>query len=334
MKTRKGLFGWQCSEIIQSVVTQLTDLKIFFIFVVFCGGLIFLTGCNANIRGTQRPLLRHEPIRGELELVAERRSDKQQNGLSRRESKTNVFEERLKLETQGDLYHPDFLLFSAAIGLGLTQQSLDSDEESDRTTGELDSYELSTQLLRSKPYPLSFYLNKSEDITTRQFLGPLESEHKSSGASLALRLENWPMNFQYGKSEMRQNALATALAATDFFSRDDERFQYSVRHDFSESSRMSFKFNRNEVSQKRLALSTDLNQDTYTLLHDLIFGSKKQHRLDSSFHYLDQSGSFSVQQLQWTERLRLEHTNNFLTNYSFRLTDTERLTSKNKTISI
>ncbi|MHC4170771.1 MAG: hypothetical protein ACYSWQ_27855, partial [Planctomycetota bacterium] len=68
------------------------------------------------------------------------------------------------------------------------------------------------------------------------------------------------------------------------------------------------------------------------MLHDLVFGADEQHRLDSSFNYTDQSGSFELQNLQWQERLRLQHTDEFLTDYEVRFTDSDRIAVENREI--
>ena len=262
--------------------------------------------------------------------MVEKRTDEQGTGQNKRKSKATVIEERLKLKMKGDLYHPNFLLYNAALGFGLIQQSFVTDGDSDRSRGSLNDYSVLAQLLRMKPYPLTVYLNKSEDLIPRRFLGSLRVERQSSGISLALRSENWPMRFQYSTGETRQKSLAPT--ARDFFNRDAERFKYSVTHDFSELSHMRFEFDRNEVSQRSSASSTDLKENRYTLLHDLTFGGDEQHRLDSFFAYTDQSGSFNFENLQAEERLRLQHTSDFFTNYNLRFTDTKQETSRNKEV--
>jgi hypothetical protein len=136
------------------------------------------------------------------------------------------------------------------------------------------------------------------------------------------------MTFQYNTSETDQDEL-TSLA-TDFFNREDERFRYSLTHEFSRSSHMSFDFDRTEVSQRSLGVSQETDTDRYSLLHDLNFGDNQENRLDSLFNYTDQSGSFDYKNWQWEERLRLQHSPDFQTNYNVRFSELERQTFKNK----
>ncbi|MHC4354714.1 MAG: hypothetical protein ACYS0H_18580, partial [Planctomycetota bacterium] len=295
-----------------------------------CAGGIFLTGCTVNVGGEQRPLVKNEPIGGELELVAERRTDEQGTSGDRRKSTTEVFEERVRLNTEGDVYHPDFLFYTAAVGIGLAQQRIDSDDESGSSSETLDEYNFFAQLLRGKIYPTTFYASKSEELIARQFLGALRTDREDRGVTFSLRPEGWPMTFQYSESEIGQDGLSSL--ARDFFERDDERFRYSVTHDFSRLSHLSFDFDRTEVVQRSVGATTKTDTDRYNMLHDLVFGADEQHRLDSSFNYTDQSGSFELQNLQWQERLRLQHTDEFLTDYEVRFTDSDRIAVENREI--
>lgn len=291
---------------------------------------VALAGCNVNVGGKQKPFIRHEGIRGELEFVAENRTDEQGTSENKRKSETTVFEERVRLKTEGDIYHPDLLFYNAILGFGLAQQSINSDEESDRHGESLNDYSIFTQFLRGKSYPTTFYASKSEELIPRQFLGSLRTERHNRGASLSLRSRDWPMIFQYTASETAQDGLSSL--ERDFFERDDERFRYSVNHDFGELSHLSIDIDRTLVSQRSVGASIETDTDRYTMLHDLIFGGDEQHRLDSFFNYVDQSGSFDFENIQLDERLRLQHFDDFLTNYELRLTDSKRDADRNKEV--
>ena len=113
-------------------------------FCIIC--TVVFAGCSVNVGGRQRPLVRHDRIQGELEFVAEDRTDEQGISNNKRKSETKVFEERVRLKTEGDIYHPELLFYNAVLGFGLAQQSLDSDEESDRHSESLNDYNIFAQL--------------------------------------------------------------------------------------------------------------------------------------------------------------------------------------------
>lgn len=219
---------------------KLSDFKIYFVFLLSGAGLLFLAGCNVNVAGKERPFLIHSPIKGELELVVESLTDEQGNGQTKTKNKTKVFEERLKLQTSGNIYHPNLLLYDVAVGIGLTQQKFSSNTESSSENGEFNEYDILLQLLSTKLYPVTVHLDRFEELLPRQFVGSLKSERESFSILMPLRLENWPMLFQYNTSSVDQKSVGSAI--NDFYTRDDEQFRYSVEHDFSEYSHMRFEF--------------------------------------------------------------------------------------------
>lgn len=298
--------------------------------------MAFLTGCRVNVGGRQRPLILHEPVKGELEFVAENRTDEHKSPGINRKSTSKVFEERIRVETTGNVYHPNLLLFNAALGLGLTQQSLSSDIVSERTDATLNDYDLMAQIFQKKSHPVVIHTQKSRNLIPRQFLGSMKGDTEGSGVSLGMRIKEWPMRFQYSTAESSQEALASA--ADEFFTRKDERFGYSLSHDFSSLSSLTFEFERNEISQRNVNLSADVKDDIYMMRHRLMFGKDEQNRLSSFVRYYDQSSPYDLTNLRWNEDLRLQHSPTFLTNYSFSLTDRTRGVSggqselKNKTI--
>ncbi|MBN1359019.1 MAG: hypothetical protein JW993_00425 [Sedimentisphaerales bacterium] len=228
------------------------------------------------------------------------------------------------MRTQGDVYHPDFLSYDVGVGAGLAQQHIDSDDVTGWNSGTLDEYDLSAQLLRAKPYSATVGATKSEGLIARQFLGSLQTERETQNAAVFLRSESLPMTFQYSHSDTSQDGF-TALAR-DFFAREDDRFRYSVNHDFSERSRAHFDFDHTESFQQSVGATITTQADTYTASHDHAFGNDSRHRLDSFFNYVDQTGTFDFESMRWQERLRLQHTPSLLSRYDFRLTDLQRET--------
>jgi hypothetical protein len=275
-------------------------------------------------------LIRQQKIRGELETVVEHRTDEQKAGASQRESESDVFKERVRVKTNGDVYHPDFLTYDVTVGAGLAQEHFNSEDLSGWSTGTLNEYNASAEILRTKPYSASVNASKSEDLIGRQFLGPLQADRKSESVSVSLRPESWPMTFQYSTSDTRQDGFSRLTP--DFFAHQDERFRYSLGHDFSKLSHMYFDYDRTEAHQESMGAAIDTTADTYTLSHDYTFGDDELHRLDSFFNYIDQSGSFEFQNLRWQERLKLQHTPSLLSRYDLQYTQLERQTLSNEQV--
>ncbi len=324
-KTLQLISGSRFSEMVYGFFERIAELRSFLIVVVFSMSLPFWAGCtNVNVRGRQRPLLQHTPLTGDVELVVEQQNSEQKGSGGGRESKVSIFEERLTLRTTGDIYHSNMLFFDIGLALALTQQDLSADEESQTADDSLIGYDIYVGLLSEKPYPMSFSTTKSETLISRQFLGPLKTEDKSSGFTLSLRSEEWPMRFQYSIIESEQDSFSSGGNSSDFFARREERFGYSLTHDFSELSRLTFDFEQNKILYTTTGSRTETKTDNYRVLHDLIFGDGEQHRLGSSLSFSDRSGGSIAETTYWNERLNLEHTEDFSTNYQLGFIDSKR----------
>ncbi|MHC4366133.1 MAG: hypothetical protein ACYSW8_00795 [Planctomycetota bacterium] len=296
--------------------------------LVFVGAsLLAVSGCRMTVLDEERSLIKYEPIGGALELAADKHIDRQGTGSMRRENENTAFTEKLTLETEGDVYHKNLLTYTAALALGLRQHISDFDGDTDKGSGTLNEYNLSGRLLRTQPYPMRFYLGKSEQFIPRLFTSTLRSERRSAGGTLWLRLEDWPMQFQYGESQTNQRGLGSR--DLDRYVRENESFSYSLDHAFSKFSNLSFDFERDDVTQERLGSVFHRKEDRYDLRHDLLFGDDKQHQFGSYFNFLDQSGDSELEQLRWQERLRLRHSDIFQTYYGFVFDESERPTFKN-----
>ncbi len=282
------------------------------------------------MRGQKRPLVRQQKICGEIETLAEHRTDKQQTDANKRESESNVFEERVRLRSTGDVYHPDFINYDVLVGAGLAQENTHSDDVSGWNNDTLDEYLASVEILRTKPYSATLNASKTEDLIPRQFLGPLRVDRQGESASVFLRPDGWPMTFQYSNSDTTQDGF-THLAP-DFFGLQEQRFRYTLDHDFSKLSHLHFGFDRTEARQESTSSVVNTDTDTYTLSHDYLFGKDGENRLDSLFNYIDQTGSFLFKDLRWQERLKLQHTPSLLSRYDLQYNDLERESLSSKQI--
>jgi hypothetical protein len=298
--------------------------------IILAVSLMIVSGCAVNVRGERRPLIKVQPLTGDLELEAEYRRDNEVNPMVTRRAKMIAFREQLTLGTEGDVYHPDLLSYGGSLGLGLVQQFFEFNEFSDDTFKGLNEYNVNMQLLRAKPYPLTAYASKVEDLLPRQFLGSLNVETKNVGADLAINSPDWPMILQWSRMEMKQNPLGTleedefTQLQRDFFRQDSENLSYSLAHEFNEYSYLKFDYNRDDVTRRRLTDTTTNDRSRYRLSHDLLFGDEHQHRLESTVDYLDESGNINLEDLRGEEHLKLQHTPDFSTNYKLNYLETQR----------
>jgi hypothetical protein len=286
-----------------------------------------LSGCQVSVFGKKRPLVRRGPIHGSVEIEADQKIDENTSSGSTTKNTTTEMRELLRLETSGDVFHPNLLLFDAMVAFGLRQNRFDFDGETDSGTGDLNEYSFHGRLLEKKPYPISFYFDRFEDLIPRQFSSSLISVRENQGISLALRDENWPMSFSYTESHTDQQGQSNQ--DEDLYILDDNRFRYTLDHNFSELSRMQFEFDHREVSQERFSNFIDWTEERYNLRHMHFFDEQYRHQLNSNLFILDQTGDFQLEQTIWTEQLLLRHTRDFETFYNFVYSESEQSGSQN-----
>ena len=114
------------------------------------------------------------------------------------------WKERVRFATEGDVYHSNLLTYSVMAGVGLSQTRFSSDERSMNETDTLDEYNAVFQFLKMKPYPMTLLLNKSQDLISRPYQGPLQNDKESTGFSVSSRSLDLPMRFQYTVDESNQ----------------------------------------------------------------------------------------------------------------------------------
>ena len=296
-----------------------------------CCGLILAVapGCRMTVGGQQRSLVQNGPLQGEVELTAEKRKDDQGTSGDTRRYESLEYKEILRLKTQGNVYHPDLLTYRASAGIGSTQHEFKFDGEKDTGTGSLEEYMLAGDLLPQKPFPLSFQLDKSEELLSRQFASSLLSQRKGANVTLSLR-SDWPIRLQFGQNETRQEG--QSVADHDLFIRDDQRFSASLDHVFSDSSEFGLDVHHNDTSQFQAGTTIHHQESVVDLSHHLTGGPNQQNRLDSFINYLDQSGDFDLKRLHWQESLNLKHSDVFQTYYRIFFLNSERSTLKNNEI--
>ena len=301
--------------------------------LVAVAGIVILcmAGCSVQVRGKRRPLMRMKPIKGELELSLEQNTEEHKSSSgTKQKSESSILEEELYLRTQGDVFDPMLMTYIAGLGLGLNQQSFKSETQSSNTSGTMNKYRLNMNFLPTKPYPFSVDMMKNDMLVGRRFQSPLHVENTTTGVSLRLRNPNWPMTFRWTRSEIEQNS--DVETTEDFFNRSTDRFSYSLLHDFSEHSHFTFRSDLDEITQESNNFSRDTKTVRNRFLHNFDFGGHRQHNLYSSVSYMDKTGDFESEVIEWNENMHLRHSEKFSTFYNTFLSQSTFASIENQTI--
>ncbi len=276
--------------------------------------------------------MRTKGVHGELELSLKQDTEEHSSSSgTKRKTESSISEEILRLETEGNVFDPRLMTFMAGVGFGLNQQSYKSDTQSSYASGDMNSYRLRMNFLSTKPYPFSLHTSKREMFSPRRFQSPLRIENTTTGASLKLRNPNWPMTFNWINSEIEQRS--DIDDTEDFFNRYSDSFSYTLRHDFSERSRFTFRSDLDEVNRESRSFVRDTKTIRHKLVHDFEFGDNLQHSLYSMVSLMDKTDTFESETFEWNENMFLRHSDRFSTYYNAFLSKSTFASIENQTIS-
>ncbi len=279
-----------------------------------------------------RSWLNLAPTELELELSAE--WDRRRVGVSgsrgRDQSHRNEdrrFTESLSFRFDGDVLDPKLIAFDGGIRLGLSQErfreEIDWFRRTESDNGLLLEYDLSLRILPDKPISATAYGRQLRDRVPRQFLPSLVEEVREAGAAITLREGGWTseVGFDYSDTDRSGNR----------FDRDDEtrrrnRFYLDNRWEIDDDHdlRVAYDHEREESRYQGSRYRYDTRRDQLRIEHELAFGPAKRHRLDTTLRWNNEQGDLARDELEFTPRLRLRHSDAFETIYRYSLNRVEQ----------
>lgn len=258
------------------------------------------SGIQSNVHVTN--------IGGYIEFVAREQKQEQKSNITSDKSRSveTIFEENIKLEVEGFVYHPNFLEFTLGGLFGLIQQDFE-DEFANRLrksgdNGAIYEFDFSGHFLKKKKYPGSVYARRQRHLEPRAFQSSLETTATSYGLVWQYVSDKNPTSLQFNYNEV----LLDPLDDREEPGRQENlllRFETSYR--FSDSNVLSLEYTYQDTQEEPFELDYEINE--LTLSHVLNFGPHRRHRLDSELNVYDQRGTFSIERFRWRETLRLEH---------------------------
>ncbi|MHC5111273.1 MAG: hypothetical protein ACYTHJ_15495 [Planctomycetota bacterium] len=282
--------------------------------------------------GCQKPERRHPSIRhlslhnqnAWLDLEFRDREDDRKpripNGNRDRFEET-IFEQRLSVETDGYVYHPNLLEFSLGAAFGLMQaefeQLFGDTVDKSRDDGDILEFDVSGTLLKHKDYPTSFYYRRGRTVEPRPFRSSLEAITTAYGITWQYVSEKTPISFRYNYIEAD---LDPFLRAGEVPGRqENETVQFEIGYNFTEYNRLKLNFDSESIEEQPFDFKYDRKELRFR--HDLEFGENHDHHLISELNFLDQEGTFDSELTEWQETLHLKHSDKLRTTYEFELSD-------------
>ena len=201
-------------------------------------------GCQTAPRGGQGVRnLAVTDIRGRLEYVARVREQEQKSkvGAGDTSFKESIFEENLKLETEGSVYHPNFLEYALAGLFGLQQRDFERTyDERGRTSGDdgdVFEFDFEGHFLKKKPYPGTVYARQYRSLVPRPFLSSLQTTTTNYGFVWQYVDPKMPTNLQFNSTDVKLQPLDDEEEESH---QKNEELRFETAYKFSEYNELTF----------------------------------------------------------------------------------------------
>lgn len=230
------------------------------------------------------------------------------------------FAELMGMTLGGHLYDPELLEYRAAMEFGLLQtgfrERVDEFKLGDRSSGMLMRYDLSADVLRSKPISFNVYARRQDDRVPRRFIPSLRERQTEAGVSmLAIKgPTTTEVSMSWQDIERTGNR----------FREDNETLELSrwrVDHtwEIDEDHRLRLFYDHERM--KNVYQGTDLRfsnqRDEVRVEHDFAFGEDKKHRMDTFFRFNVEKGDLARDEIELVPRLTLQLTEKLRTMFRY-----------------
>lgn len=247
-------------------------------------------------------------------------------------SSRNRYDERLTVRnTGGFILDPRFWSssFSGSFGLFQEQDRFDSTDTS--RSGRLFGYSFDSVILAEKPYTVTIFTSRNENVVSREFGGRSDITFENRGGTFRLREDSFlqDLGFSYFTSTLgaRQELTkedTTVLGQT--FKRDEVRtvVTYEGSKGF-ETSDLALQYEFTDLDDKDNP-HVAFQSHSADLTHNLDFGANLNRRWNSRLNYFTRGGLAQNTFFSADEELRIDHFENLFTDYRYLFTRFEAQT--------
>ncbi len=249
---------------------------------------------------------------------------KQVVGSENKETRSS-FDKELHVQTQGHIYHPNFLKVDMGAGVVLSQENLETQAGTAEDDNTLIDFNTRLLFLEKKPYPLTLYYHKSHPSVALNLTDVFIQKNEKYGMNFSLRKIISPITFNFetyresneGNSFTQitddTNTYQSVRAYTSMGNGGYTQVSYTKNHQESMSGSTSLAIQPFNVTTK----TTDLNSH-------FIFGQKKNIKFNLIAINTSQEQDREREELRFSPSLIWEHNKNFNSYYRYSLTDRQQ----------
>jgi len=176
-------------------------------------------------------------INGNMQTQSQTAPDKTVTTESER-----FFEETLSVNSTGYVYHPNLLEWFGDVRVGLVQQSITVNNQTNAGLGQIKGYNISGLFLREKPVSLMLFSSDMRSFINRDFASSTDLKSTRNGGQIMLK-GDVPMTLMFEKVTMDENSgLRTDQRTT-------RHIKYTASQQRFKDAQIEFKFDHEETDE-------------------------------------------------------------------------------------
>lgn len=256
---------------------------------------------------------------GSLESVTEYQHDDLRNSLLQREI--------LTLRNSGFILDPRLVNFRFGGSYGYYNSWATGDNQ----RGALLGYDFSANILPQKPFSFTLFTNRSQNFYSREVPGVTQILNENLGGTLvadalyipsSLRFrreyrDEESQGFIFGGAGSSQKNLRNVLTYEGL--RGWLNSELELHYELTDDQNLS----NSSLGSPGVGPNLSSRRHDAALNYSIDFGPELNRRWDSHIRFMAQTGFTNLTTLNVNELLRIEHQENFLTNYRYAFTDTK-----------
>ncbi len=223
--------------------------------------------------------------------------------------------------------HPDLFELDYLFRLELEQRDFDleSVDQADTTSESILELDVRGTFIQRSDTPITIFAVRNQTNFQRDFAGTLDNTFTEIGASVNILNGAFPSYFTLSHIELEQeNSFDRSV-----FEQKRDLFEWSGSTNPGEWHRLWWEASVESVDESgNLRRPQNYDRAHVAIYDEWEFGKEQQHRLRSTIRLRNETGDLSYKQFRWDERLFIEHSNSFDSNYILLFDQSERHGSK------
>ena len=235
-------------------------------------------------------------------------------------NRDTLIKEYLGLSLDGDVVDPNLLAYRADLEFGLDhswyREEDDGRTHTDSENGCLTQYDVSFDILQSKPVSFNIYARRHDQRIPRRFLPSLHEEQTEFGASMLATTDRHTTEFGLSWEDIDREGNRRDADDESF---DISRLYLDHKWDIADDQqlRLQYDHERTENTYQGSDFEYDNQRDEFRLEYTKAFGPEDQHEFDLFARYNEEKGDYARDEAEVTPRLILRHTDTFETRYRY-----------------